>query len=438
MSPVEPSGHRVPWLRLWVDGEEAAGDVVASLRVEERVDRASTLTLVMASSPMETPAAGDGSADGGDWDTLLRGTQARDVGMPGLALLSRISVGFALRSEGRDGPSDDQLVFDGYVTGLEHRYAESRASDSELEVDAMDASYLMHLETVTRRWEDATDHEVASAIYRKYGFGVEADPTPRRSGAVGIVQQRCTDAALIRMLARRNGFEAFVAPAVAARPTPGASAGLGVVGRFRHAPVGREMLPPASLFPQTAPTLTDLTARCDAQRPAAIRGWHIDDRRMLVRATEVTDAGYQPGTVAATDRTRGQVVNDRLAVILGSNPPLVPVDIDTADAPHDDNELEAMARSRFRQEGWFATAEATIAASRYGRIVRAGSTLPVEGAGPIFGGSWYVLAAVHRWGATRQLDGDEPQHAIGPAAEHVDFDYEVDVELARTSLGGRP
>jgi hypothetical protein len=432
-------GHRVPWLRLWVDGAEVAGDVVASLRVEERVDRASTLTLVMASSPVRGPATSSGSAEPGDWDTLLRGPQARNLGMPGLALLSRVSVGFALRpAPGVNGPADEQVVFDGYVTGLEHRFAESRASDSELVVEGMDASYLMHLETVTRRWDDRADHEVVADIYRKYGFDVEVDDTPRRSRNVGAMQQRCTDAAFVRMLARRHGFEAFVAPALAEEPTPGVGPGRGVVGRFRSAPVGRAVLPEASLFHETSPTMIDLTARCDAHQPTAVRAWHVDDERMLVQATEATDPAYEPGTAGEGGRTRATVVADRLAAMFGTPPPVASVDVHTSDVPHDGAELAAMARGSFRDDDWFGTAEATIAATRFGRVVRAGTTLPVAGAGPIFDGSWYVRAVVHRWGAVRQLEGDPPQTMIGPAAEQSDFTYEVDVELARTRLGGQP
>ena len=238
----------------------------------------------------------------------------------------------------------------------------------------------------------------------------------------------------LRLLARRNGFEVFVAPAdvpVASGRHPGH----GVVGHFRSAPVGTTVLPAAWLFPPEAPALVDLTARYDAQQPAVVRSWHVDGRRRLVRSVEVDDPGYaRTGTM-----TRGAVVTSRLAEILGGgSAPVVPVDVRHADVPYDADELEALARADLRAADWFATAEATVAATRYPAIVRAGRTLPITGTGPVFAGEWYVRAATHRWGAARMLPGDPPMAVIGVAAEQVDFTYEVDVELARNALGGEP
>ncbi|HZI98165.1 MAG TPA: hypothetical protein VFD41_11650 [Actinomycetales bacterium] len=428
-------GHRVPRLLLWVDGEEVSGHVVASLSVEERVDRPSTLSLVVASSPVAGPPSGDGSAEGGDWDALLRGEQARALGMPGLRLLSRVTVGFSLTPPSpADGPVESQVVFDGYVAGLEHRYAEARVPDSELLVSGVDASCLMHQETVTRRWQDLSDAEIATQLFGKYGFDHAVDPTPRRSATVSALLQRATDAEFLRLLARRNGFEVFVAPSgtpVAAGRNPGT----GVVGHFRSAPVGRDKLPAAWLFPPEAPALVDMTARYDAYQPASVRSWHIDGRRRIVRSVEVDDPGYaRTGTM-----TRGAVVGGRLAEILGSSgTTVVPADIRTSDVPYDAEELATLAQADLRAADWFATAEATVAATRYPAVVRAGRTLPVTGTGPIFAGDWYVRAVTHRWGAARALPGDPPVAELGVAAEEVDFTYEVDVELARNALGGEP
>lgn len=431
-STVAP-GHRIPRLLLWVDGEPVEAQLVASLAVEERVDRPSTFTMTLASSPVSGPAAGDDSAEGGDWDTMLRGEQARALGMPGLRLLSRVTLGFSLTPPA-DGAVESQVVLDGYVTGLEHRYAEARVPDSELLVTGVDASCLMHVETVTRRWQDLSDAEIATQIFERYGFDHAVEETPRRSAAVSSLLQRATDAEFLRLLARRNGFEVFVAPAdvpVASGQHPGH----GVVGHFRSAPVGTTVLPAAWLFPPEAPALVDLTARYDAQQPAVVRSWHVDGRRRLVRSVEVDDPGYaRTGAM-----TRGAVVTSRLAEILGGgSAPVVPVDVRHADVPYDADELEALARADLRAADWFATAEATVAATRYPAIVRAGRTLPITGTGPVFAGEWYVRAATHRWGAARMLPGDPPMAVIGVAAEQVDFTYEVDVELARNALGGEP
>jgi hypothetical protein len=431
---AEPTGHRIPRLLLWVDGAEVDSSLVSSLSVEERVDRPSTVTLTIASSPVSGPDAGDGSAVGGDWDTLLRGEEARALGMPGLRLLSRVTVGFSLSPPvAGEGTVDSQVVFDGFVTAVEHRFAEARVPDSEAVISGVDASCLLHVETVTRRWDSRADSEIAAQIYRGYGFDVAVEDTPRRDATVSSLLQRCTDAEFLRLLARRNGFETFVAPS-GAPVAAGANPGTGVVGHFRSAPVGRDRLPEAWLFPHDAPALVDLTARYDSHQPSVVRSWHVDGRRRMIRTAQVDDPGY----ARTGEQTRDGVVRARLAEILGEGAAPEPVDIRTADVPLDDTELETLARAELRATDWFATADGTVTATRYPAIVRAGATLPVTGAGPIFSGDWYVRGVTHRWGAPRAMPGEPPVAETGVAAEETDFTYEVDVALARNGLGGQP
>lgn len=434
VSVTTSAGHRTPGLLLWVDGAEVDPTLVSSLSAEERVDRPSTVTLTIASTPVSGPDAGDDSAAGGDWDTLVRGDEAQGLGMPGLRLLSRVTVGFSLTPPvPGEGAVDSQVVFDGFVTAIEHRFAEARVPDSEAVVSGVDASCLLHVETVTKRWEDLADSEIAAEIYSRYGFDVAVDDTPRRDGTVSSLLQRSTDAEFLRLLARRNGFEAFVAPSgvpVAA----GAHPRTGVVGHFRSAPVGRDRLPEAWLFPHDAPALVDLTVRYDSHQPSVVRSWHVDGRRQTVRTSQVDDPGY----ARTGDQTRDAVVRARLAEILGEGTAPEPVDIRTADVPLDDTELEALARAELRSADWFATADGTVTATRYPTILRAGYTLPISGAGPIFSGDWYVRGVTHRWGARRTLPGDPPAAEIGVAAEDRDFVYEADVALVRNALGGQP
>lgn len=428
------SGHRLPRLLLWVDGVEVDPAPVSSLSVEERVDRPSTVTLTLASTPVAGPDAGDGSAPGGDWDTLLRGEQATALGLPGLRLLSRVTIGFSLTpTVAGEGAVESQVVFDGFVTAVEHRFAQARVPDSEVVLTGVDASCLLHVETVTKRWENLADSEIAAQIYGRYGFGLAIDDTPRRDARIASLLQRCTDAEFLRLLARRNGFEAFVAPA-GTPVTAGANPGSGVVGHFRSAPVGRDRLPEAGLFPHDAPTLVDLTARYDSHAPAQIRSFDLDVRRRLVRRSHVDDPGY----ARTGEQTRDGVVRARLAEILGEGDAPDPVDLRSSDVPHDDTELDTLARADLRAADWFATADGTLTATRYPTVVRAGRTLPVAGAGPIFSGDWYVRAVTHRWGAPRALPGDPPAAETGVAAEEADVAYEVDVALARNALGGQP
>ncbi|MFE9692382.1 hypothetical protein [Micromonospora sp. NPDC005806] len=425
-------GYLRPQLLLWADGEEVNPIVVSSLVVEERVDRPSTLTLTIASAPVSGPDAGDGSASGGDWDTLLRDDAARALGLPGYRLLSRVTVGFALTPTA-GGPTLSEVVFDGFVTALEHRFAEARVPDSELVLTGIDASCLLHVETVTKRWSGLADSEIVEQIYTRYGFDVAVETTPRRDELVSSLLQRGTDAEFLRMLARRNGFEVFVTPSggpVQAGPNPGK----GVVGTFRTPAVGGVRLPEAWLFPHDAPALVDLVARYDALQPTGVRSWHVDGRSRTIGHVEVGD----PGHPRTGPRSRDAVVRERLERILGAGAAPAPVDVRTTDVPIDDTELATLARAELRAVDWFATADGTLNGARYPAVPRAGRTLPVTGAGPVLSGDWYVRGVTHRWGAHRALPGDPPVAETGAAAETADFVYETDVALARNALGGEP
>lgn len=425
-------GYLRPQLLMWADGEEVNPIAVSSLAVEERVDRPSTLTLTIASAPVSGPDAGDGSASGGDWDVMLRGDAARALGLPGYRLLSRVTVGFAL-TPAAGGPTLSEVVFDGFVTVVEHRFAEARVPDSEVVLTGVDASCLLHVETVTKRWSGLADSQIVEQVFTRYGFDVAIESTPRRDDRMSSLLQRGTDAEFLRMLARRNGFEVFVAPSgapVQAGPNPGK----GVVGTFRSPAVGGVRLAEAWLFPHDAPALVDLTARYDALQPTTVRSWHVDGRRRTIGHVEVADPGY-PRTGA---HSRDEVVRERLEKILGAGAAPVPVDVRSGEVPIDDTELATLARAELRAVDWFATAYGTLNGARYPAVARAGRTLPVSGAGPVLSGDWYVRGVTHRWGAHRALPGDPPVGETGASAELADFVYEADVALARNAIGGEP
>ena len=138
--------QRQPSLRIWLDGQPLAGfgDSVLSLEVEERADEASTLRMMLDLSPISTDRAG------GDWDALEYGSFAADQQLPAFRLLSRVTVQFGLQEAAAGTAAVSGTVFDGYVTGAEAVFGEARVPDSYLLLTGIDASCLMHLETVTR------------------------------------------------------------------------------------------------------------------------------------------------------------------------------------------------------------------------------------------------------------------------------------------------
>ena len=240
---------RPPFLKLWLDGvavESLAGSVLA-LEVEERADEASSARIVLDLSPI-----GDGNS-AGDWDALEYGPFAAERGVPAFRLLSRVCVTLGFEAAD-DDPAVSATVFDGYVTAVEPVIGRNRVPDSYLVLSCLDATCLMHLETVTRTWEGLTDAKIAGEIFGKYGFAstpgdtIEDGGVSRDAILPGLVQ-RGTDAEFLRMLARRNGFEWYVEPAGEVHaghpPRPGRRRALPLAARRHRAAARARSLPAA-------------------------------------------------------------------------------------------------------------------------------------------------------------------------------------------------
>ncbi len=446
--PAGPAGQRRATLRLWLDGEPLAafGDSVLSLEVDERADEASTLRMTLDLSPVAT-GAGEG-----DWDALEYGAFAEAHGLPAFRLLSRVTVQLGLADAtgpgGSAGGSAEATatVFDGFVTAVEPVFGESRVPDSILVLMGIDASCLMHLETITRPWHGLADAQIAAELFGKYGFDASPDATiedgrvSRIADRPGLVQ-RGTDAEFLRMLARRNGFEWYVEPA-GGRVRPGSHPGTDVVGHFHSPRVDGPEQPVLSLFPREAPTLKAFRARYDSHQPARIRSWHVDEQSRLLQRVDVADTGL----TRMGSHSRADVLTERLAAIqplrrgaattagpgslvgAGGAGGLTTLDIASGDVPHSAVELLALARAGLRTTDWFVSGRGTVQAERYGAILRPRRPVRISGAGHLLDGRWYVQGVRHRWG----VDPEDPQQ------EQTVRRYEADVTVVRNALGGLP
>jgi hypothetical protein len=433
--------QRQPGLRLWLDGRplEGLGEWVLQVEVDERADEASTFRMTVDMSPIS------GDRADGDWDVLEHGTFADEHHIPDFRLLRRVTVQFSLAS---DDPTEAEIaatVFDGYVTGVEPVFGESRVPDSMLVLTGMDASCLMHMETVTRTWDGTTDARIAQEIFEKYGFAARPGSGPDATvedGGLDRVQdraslvQRATDAEFLRLLARRNGFEFYVEPAGGQVPE-GPHPGTGVVGHFHSSRVDAEEQPAVGLFPRDAPSLIDFRARYDGLQPTRILGWHVDEQSRKVKRVDVADPAY--GRMGS--HSRADVLRERLAAIQpvrrraattstgrpAPDAPFEPVDLQSSDVPHTDGELSALARADYRMADWFVVGTGTVQCERYPAIVRSRRPIGVRGAGHLLDGRWYVQGVRHRWG----VDPDAPEE------EQAMRRYEADLTLVRNALGGQ-
>lgn len=426
---------RPPYLRIWLDGvavESLAGSVL-SVDVEERADEASSARILLDLSPVGL------SEDAGDWDALEHGPFAQARGLPGFRLLSRVTIALGFEAADAD-PAVTATVFDGFVTAIEPVIGRNRVPDSYLILTCLDASCLMHLETVTRTWDELTDAQIAAEIFGKYGFAstpgdtIEDGGVSRDAATPGLVQ-RGTDAEFLRMLARRNGFEWYLEPTGVVHA--GAHPGRDVVGHFHSPRVDATPQPVLALFPRLAPTLQTFRARFDSHQPSRVRSWHIDERSRALQRVDLEDTAL----TRMGSHGRGSVLAERLGTIQpvragattagepggpGSLP--ATLDIVSGNVPHSPVELANLARASLRVADWFVVGSGTVQCDRYPQVVRSRRPVTVSGAGHLLDGLWYCQGVRHRWG----VDPADPER------EQSVRRYEADVTVVRNALGGLP
>lgn len=412
------TAYRNPHIRLWIDGVEIEQptDWVLQLEVEESVDEASTFKMTLDMSPIE-----------GDWDLLEHGRFAEDNRIPDFSLLQRVTVEFSLVGSDETEPAIRAVVIDGYVTCVEPVYGEERSSESQLVLSGMEASCLMHFETVTREWHGLTDAQIAQAIFQKYSFGFSSqtieETAPLRDADRASLVQRCTDAEFLQLLARRNGFEWYLEPAQG-DIRPGSHPAGSLVGHFHSPRPHADAQPPLQLFPHDEPSLIEYRARWECHQPACIRSWHIDEVDRRIQRADVTEPGYEPLNPGGSSRAR--IIAARFREIFSSGNPPRSLDIQSRDVPHNAQEVVNLARALYREVDWFVVGQGTVRCELYPAIVRAGRPIELTGAGHLLDGRWYVKRVRHRWAR----DFEEPEQ------EPVTRRYEADVTLVRNDLGG--
>jgi hypothetical protein len=389
---------QLPYLDVWIDGAsmaDAAG-LIRRLEVDERADDVSSFSMTLDQAP------GDG-----DWTALGDGR---------FQLLHRITIGFGLGDQTSNAPATKDVVFDGYITAVEPVFGVDRMSDSSLELSGLDASCVMHLEERQRRFEGMADSDIVKQIYGEYGFATPADTIeatkPTRDPNRGTMLQRGTDADFIRMLARRNGFEAYVERAPGA-VKDGAAAAAECNGHFHRPRPDQTVQPTLSLTPHQAPTLIEMRARWESHRPAEIRADHIDERSRRIRSATIT----APRFPRMGKTGRGDIIKSRLAAIVPKRADLVATGLAYVDVPHDETEVGNLAWSDFLAADWLVAATARVRAAMYPQILRARRPVDVKGAGKLLDGTWYIKSVRHRW------IWDDEQN-----------EYELDTEMVRDAL----
>jgi hypothetical protein len=392
--------QRLAYLDAWIDGVPMADAIgkIRRLEVDERADDVSSFHMTLDMAPADD-----------DWTQLADGR---------FALLHRMTIGFGLGPPDQKAADVKDIVFDGYVTAVEPVFGVDRTSESSLELFGLDAGCLMHLEERKRRFEGLSDSAIVRQIYSEYGFTTDGDAieatAPNRDPDRGTMMQRGTDADFIRMLARRNGFEAYVEHGPATVKA-GAAAAPECAGHFHRPRPDRAKQPTLALTPHQAPTLIEMKARWESHRPSEIHADHLDERTRRIRSSKIT----QPRFPRLGKTGRGDIIKSKLAGILPKRSDLVAVGLQHVDVPHEQTEVGNLAWSDFLVADWLVEATARVRATLYPKILRARRPVEVAGAGKLLDGDWYVKAVRHCW------VWDDEQNK-----------YELDAELVRDALNG--
>jgi hypothetical protein len=385
-------------LDLYLDGERAddLGGQLKFVEIIEHSQQASSFRMAFTL----------GTRDDNQWDLL---SDAR------LILLRRITLAVRLSPVSGTTESFSATLLDGYITAVAPELSPTRYSRAKVVVEGLDGFALLHVDERNRAWNNTTDTGIASAIFREYGLGIDVDAdTPARRDDRAAFLQRCTDAELLRVLARRNGFCLYLEPLE--RPVrAGATAQDDVVGHFHLPRLSLPAQKPISLRPgETAQTLR-FDARWTALAPTVVAGTHIDERTRRVWAQELAQTKLpRQGT-----HGRAELLAPRLAAAVPTRPGMRARSRAGGDVPHEARDLESITWATMLEADWLAQAQATVDGLRYPGVLRARRPLDIQDGGAVLNGPWWVRSARHRL-----------------AWDAVPRTYEVELDLVRNALGG--
>lgn len=270
------------------------------------------------------------------------------------------------------GPGVPTPLIDAYVAETTMTFS-SAPGQSELEVVAYDATSLMNDEVRTRTWPNMPDQAIATIVLGEHGLVPQTAPTqPVRTQLDTTTVQCDTDIRFLRRLARRNGFDVYVAPT----PVPGV-----VTGVFAPPVLDLPHIAVLTVGMGDAATVPSLRVRHDRAGTAASAADNVDAR--TVRAT----------TASAESTTRARLgarADD--AVRRGRIAP---------SGVADSGELGAITQAEADRAAWVISATGTVDATATGIVLGLGDIVGVRGIGRTYSGRWQVSRLRHELGVER-------------------------------------
>ena len=167
------------------------------------------------------------------------------------------------RIEVRIGNGSFVPLIDGPIIGYESRLS-SEPGESTMILNVHDDSISLNQEDRITRFEDQTDGDIATEVFRSFGETIQStdvETTPASGSALTAdVFQRGTAMHFLRSLARRQGMHAYVLPG----DQPGQS-----IGVFRPLPTQTDGLSPLLVLGQER-NIEEFSLRFNALRPSRV------------------------------------------------------------------------------------------------------------------------------------------------------------------------
>lgn len=293
------------------------------------------------------------------------------------------------------------------------------------EVRGQDRRIELNRECVRRAWRGRASEAVAAILDRKFDHA-DVERTKivyggQRAGGrptTPTLNQRSTDLAFIRQIARQNNLHLWIEYGCRLNGLGAAGQSLNVVEmanlqpsppRPKDAPAGPVPVDQIKLVPTVAVKLRVHVAKDQCQnvtafdltvnpeRPNQFAGTAIDDRDLNEHRTSVTDP--QPTIRRGGQRFAGCAAQRDVCITTAGN----------------QEELQSKAESALTEAGWYVDATVSTTTHMLGGVLMPHDVVEVEGLGPDHSGPYQIKAVTH----------------VVNAADHF-----MDMQLRRNAIGG--
>ena len=281
-----------------------------------------------------------------------------------LALWNRVVITAGLADDARQ-------LFTGFITYLRPEF-DSGMEQCLLGVWGMDASVLMDRVDRLKDWPNKKDSDIAAEVFESYGLTAQVTDTHLvHHEENSTILQRESDIRLLKRLARRNGFECFVA---------------GDTGFFQPPALDDPPQPVLAVHFGDRTNVDRLSLRVNALTAMNFSMTQLDhDTGAVLSATAETGqqtrlGGRSPDSLLGSGAEPGSVAVGH-AVTIGLA------------------EMTAVTRALCDQGEWFVTADGEVAANQYDNILLPHRTVTIKGIGETYSGVYYVTHVTHRFTA---------------------------------------